>query len=90
VSDELIDAAELGEEAKRFKQSDLYKSLIGFAQQETMAALDELSRCEPTDTKKIMELQNQAAIGRKFPDWINEIIHLGDEALEVWKQQNTE
>lgn len=89
-SDDLIDAAELGEEAKKFLESDLGKTLLARAEQETLSALEELGACEPTDTKKIVLLQNKAALGRQFPQWINEIIHIGNEALAIWKQQNEE
>ena len=88
--DDLIDAAELGEQAKVFVESDLGKSLFARAEQATLEALDELSRCDPTDSKTISTLQNKAALGRQFPEWLKEIIHIGDEALAVWRQQNTE
>ena len=87
---DLIDAAELGEEAKKFLESDLGKSLLARAQQETLSALEALGECDATDTKAIVNLQNRAALGRQFPEWIREIIHIGDEALHVWKQQNSE
>lgn len=88
--DDLIDAAELGEEAKKFVESDLGKSLFARAEQATLDALEKLSRCDPTDVKTISALQNKAALGRQFPEWLNEIIHIGDEALAIWRQQNTE
>ena len=87
---DLIDAAELGEEAKAFIQSDLGKSLLARAEQATLAALNELGECDPTDSKKISALQNRASLGRQFPEWLNEIINIGDEALKVWQQQNQE
>ena len=89
-NDDLIDAAELGEEAKRFLESDLGKSLFARAQQETLSALEALGECDATDSKAIVLLQNRATLGRQFPEWIREIIHIGDEALHVWKQQNEE
>ena len=87
---DLIDAAELGEEAKAFIQSDLGKSLLARAEQATLAALTELGECDPTDSKKIAALQNKASLGKQFPEWLNEIINIGDEALKVWQQQNQE
>lgn len=86
--DDLIDAAELGEEAKKFIASDLGQTLLARAQQETLAALEELSNCDPSDSRTVKSLQDKAALGRKFPEWLNEIVGIGNEALTVWRQQN--
>ena len=85
---DLIDAAELGEEAKRFLESDLGKTLLARAEQETLAAMEQMLLTDPTDTKAIVALQNRAALGRQFPQWLMEIINIGENALDVWRQQN--
>jgi hypothetical protein len=85
--DELIAQAELGEEARKFLQSDLCKVLIGFARQEVDAAQEELETADPTDTKKIISLQVNARVGRLFEQWINSLVDEGDNALAVFKQQ---
>lgn len=86
--DELIAEAELGEEARNFVESDLGKTLIGMAEQETMAAQIALETVLPTDTEQIRRLQNKAMLGRYFRQWLIELIDKGQSALEVYKNES--
>ena len=88
ADDELIAAAELGEEARRFLESDLGKCLLGMAQQEVALAQEALERVDPADTEAVRKLQNQAMLGRQFEQWLLELLDKGESALEVFKQQN--
>jgi hypothetical protein len=90
LNDELIAAAELGDEAKRFMESDLGKCLIGMAQQEVALAQEALERVNPTDTDKIRGLQTQAKLGRYFEQWLLELLDKGENALEVYKHSRQE
>jgi hypothetical protein len=84
----LIAEAEIGDEARKFVESDLGKTLLGMAQQEVLQAQEALETVDPTDTKKITYLQNQAKTARNFEQWLGELIVKGENALTVWRQQN--
>jgi hypothetical protein len=86
-TDELIATAELGDEAKRFLESDLGKCLLGMAQQEVESAREALETTSPMDYLKVRELQNQAWLGRHFNQWLLELLHKGEAALVIYKQQ---
>lgn len=85
--DELIAQAELGEEAQKFLQSDLYKVMVGFAEQDLVDAQLALESVSPTDTAKIVELQNTAKCARNFSGWLHELVDEGNNAIQVFKQQ---
>lgn len=85
---QLIAEAEIGEEARRFRESDLGKTILGMAMQETKSAEEELAETDPMDTKKLMALQNQARLGKRFEGWLLELINKGEEALTVWKERH--
>lgn len=85
--DELIAEAEIGEEARNFKESDLYRCLIGIAEQEVQAAQDSLLTVDPTDEKAIRQLQYEAWRGQAFKTWIDELIARGTEALNQYVQE---
>jgi len=88
--DVLIAEAEIGDEARRFLESDLGKTLLGMAKQEIQAAQEALEETDPTDTKTITALQNKAKVGRNFEQWLNELLIRGENALNTWKQQQEE
>ena len=88
MNEELIAAAELGEEARNFLDSDLGKCLLGMAQQEVALAQEALERVDPADTEAVRKLQNQAMLGRQFEQWLLELLDKGESALQVFKQQN--
>lgn len=87
MSDELIADAELGDEAKRFLESDLGRCLVGMAQQEVMAAQEALETVDPNQAEEIRALQNKAKLGRQFDEWLHELVDQGNAALEAFRQQ---
>ena len=86
--DVLIAEAEIGDEARKFLESELGKTLLGMASQEVLLAQEALEIVDPSDTKKITALQNQAKVARNFEQWLAELIDKGNNALNVWRQQN--
>jgi hypothetical protein len=86
--DELIAEAEIGDESRKFLESDLGKTLIGMAEQEILLAQEALETIDPTKTEEIRSLQNQAKIARNFQQWLTELVDKGNNALNVWRQQN--
>jgi hypothetical protein len=89
VNDELVAAAELGDEAKRFLESDLGRCLLGMAEQEVQLAQEALAEVDPTDTEGIRKLQNQAKLYRTFNEWLKELLDKGEAALQAFIQQRS-
>jgi hypothetical protein len=89
VNDELVAAAELGDEAKRFLESDLGRCLLGMAEQEVQLAQEALAEVDPTDTEAIRKLQNHAKLYRQFNDWLKELLDKGEAALQAFIQQRS-
>ena len=87
MNEELIEAAELGEEARKFIESDLGKAMIDLAAREVGIAQDKLLTVDASDQKAVRDLQNQAWLGNKFKEWLEEIIDRADGALAIFKQQ---
>jgi hypothetical protein len=89
VNDELVAAAELGDEAKRFLESDLGRCILGMAEQEVQLAQAALAEVDPTDTEGIRKLQNHAKLYRQFNDWLKELLDKGEAALQAFIQQRS-
>jgi len=89
LNDELIVAAELGDEAKRFLESELGKKMLELASIEVITAQEMLERVDPTDAEAIRKLQYQAMFGRKFEEWLQELMTRGEQAISVYRQQNS-
>ena len=85
--DVLIAEAELGEESRKFMESDLGKVLLGLARQETGLAQIALETVDPNEKSKIVQLQNQAWLGRKFEEWLLDLVDKGESAMNVFRQQ---
>lgn len=87
---ELIAEALIGDEAKKFLESDLGKCLVGMAEHESQLAMEALATVNPTDVNAIERLQNRVALGRQFPAFLQELITRGDQALMEWKQNESQ
>lgn len=88
--DQLAADAAMGEEARKFIESELGRCVLGLAQQETEAAREALETVNPGDTQKIMELQQQARFGRTFGQWLRELVDEGEHAIQIFQQQKRE
>jgi hypothetical protein len=87
LSDELIAEALIGDEAKKFVESELGQVVIGMAKQEVELALEQLAIVDPEDTNKIRELQGKAKLNRMFNDYLAQLITEGENALQAYIQQ---
>lgn len=85
---ELVAIAEIGQEARDFMQSDLYKTIIGLADQETDARLESLASVDPTNVKEIAKLQMQVKFATLFKEWLADLVTDADNALEIWRQNH--
>lgn len=85
---ELLASAEIGNEARAFLESDLCKTIIGLADQETDSKLEDLANVDPSDVKAIAKLQMQVRFADFFREWLADLVTDADNALEAWRQQN--
>ena len=83
----LIAEAELGEEARKFLDSQLGKCVLGIAEQQVMLAEKALGKTDPDDKKKIVALQQRIELYEKFPTWLAELLHDGENAISIYKQE---
>lgn len=88
--DDLIAAAELGEEARKFIESDLGKSLLAAAEQDAMEAMEHLGATDPDDKKELVRWQIELKAARKFKEHLLKFVGMGENALSIWKQQQDE
>lgn len=86
----LVAEAELGEAARAFLESDLGKCLIGMAQQEVATAEKELGKVDPRNEKRIVELQRIVWNGEHFEQWLMELLHKGEQAIAIYRQNTRE
>jgi fumarate hydratase class II len=87
VNDELVAAAELGDEAKRFLESDLGRCILGIAKQEAELANDKYKAVDPEDAKAIRAIQNEVWRAESFEQWLLELFSRGENALQAFIQQ---
>ena len=77
----------LGDDARKFVESELGRAVLGMAEQEKEAALLALSETDPDDAKTIRA--HQAAIWRvnSLASWIGELIQRGAEAESILRDE---
>ena len=81
----------IGDEGQRFLSSQFGKSLLGAAQQDLDAALDDFEACDVTDHAKVMDLQNKVRLARRIPNWLNELLSRAQESEAVLRaKQHTD
>jgi cytoplasmic iron level regulating protein YaaA (DUF328/UPF0246 family) len=85
--DELVAEAEIGDEAKRFLESDLGKTILGIAKLEAEQAVMRLRNVDPDDAKSIRQIQNEIWRAESFEEWLTQLFHNGEQAIELYRQQ---
>lgn len=90
MNDELMASALIGDEAKKFLESDLGKVIIGIADQEVDLAKEKLLDVDPDDIKAVRKLQHQAEFGIAFKSWLYNLLNEGEQAMAAFKQQEQE
>lgn len=87
---EMIAAAEMGEQARLFLESELGRCLIGLAQQDAEKAALELRTVDANDPKAIRDIQARVWRAESFEAYLRELVADGDNALQVFRQQHQE
>lgn len=80
---EMLAEVYMGEEARRFIQSDLGQYIIGRVEIEEREALEKLASVSPWRRRRISDLQNQLWRVRSFNAWLNDLIVSGENARKV-------
>ena len=68
-----------------FLQSRVGKLLMERIEEDIANAEADFRKADPTDTKKIMEIQNRLLRAESITQWLGEIIVAGDNALQQAK-----
>jgi hypothetical protein len=87
MNEELIAQAEIGEQARKFVESDVGQCLIGMSHQEIQKAKDKLANVDPDDAKAIRNLQNDIKVATFFEQWLVELINNGNNAMQIFLHQ---
>ena len=88
TDDDLADVAHLGEEARKFIEGDVGKSIFARAEQYALDALSALAKADPKEPLGIIRLQERIELARSFPTWFDEIVNIGEQARVAWTQRN--
>lgn len=86
-NEELIAEALIGDAAKEFIESELGRCIVGMAKQDEEDAKEKM--VDAVDEKSQDEFRLRAKLARMFPNYLKELITRGEEALEVWKDEQT-
>ena len=76
----LIAQVDIGDQAKRFFESDLGRFLTGRSMQDTEEAVAELKYANPQDGDKIAELQMRIQVSEAALKWLAAAIVEGEQA----------
>ena len=81
--DELQAEMVIGDDARRFLESELGRTILGMADQEKTGALLGLAQVDASDAAKIRELQNVIWRADAFAGWLAELIQRGQDAENI-------
>ncbi|MBM3460737.1 MAG: hypothetical protein FJX76_01415 [Armatimonadetes bacterium] len=88
TNDDLIDAAELGEQAKRFLDSDVGLSILREIEHDEAEAVARLADTDPTKTGEIMKWQVELKAAQKLRAKLRLLVTIGENAKQAWKAQH--
>lgn len=72
----------IGDEAAKFFESELGRTVLGMIEQEKSDALDALAEVDAEDSKAIRALQAKHWRADQFEAWIRELIFQGEQAIQ--------
>lgn len=85
--DALMAEIVIGDDARRFLESELGRTVLGIAEREKQAALVALSTTDPEDTKSIRAHQTTIWRVDSFASWLAELIQHGREAEDILRDE---
>lgn len=78
----------IGDDARRFLDSELGRTILGMAEQEKVNALGGLVTVDPADIEKVRELQNIIKRVDSLAGWLAELIQRGNDAGDILMHEN--
>lgn len=84
--DDLLERAQFGQQIELFFGSQVGQYLRNRALEQYNAAIEQWKSCDPTDTRLVMKLQNEARVAEWFEQWLTEAIIDGAKALELLQE----
>jgi hypothetical protein len=72
----------LGDDAEQFFQTDLGRYVLGAAEQEIHAELNNLMSIQPEDVNKVRQSQTRIERVKLAIQWLNEVIAMGRQEQE--------
>lgn len=76
-----------GNDAEDFVGSELGKIVLGMAEQDAKAVMQEFSEVDASDLSKVRDLQVRLKVALRFDSYLAELVTRGREAMEAYKQQ---
>lgn len=80
----------LSEDAKTFKESDLYAAMAARAEGDEVAAIADLCNIDASKVDEVRDLQSRIERARSFTEWIDDLICEGDQAYVMYVDENTD
>lgn len=80
---ELLDRAQFGKQVELFWGSRVGEYLRARLHEVYTVAIQELKTVDPTDTKRIRELQNDIFKAESFEQWLSQAVTDGLKSLEI-------
>lgn len=89
AQEELVREVQFGIEVEAFLGSPLGKYLVGRAEEERDAALEEFKKADVADASLMRDIQNRVWRAEQFQTWLAEIVQAGWNAETLMKQQES-
>lgn len=78
----LLAEHDMGEQAKKFMQSDIGRFMLARAVEEEREAVESLATVWPWRWRRILQLQNKVWRARQFKEWLAELLVRGEQAQQ--------
>lgn len=86
--DPIVRSAVFGAQVEQFLASDVGLYLMQKADDYAQEAIDELTRCDPEDPKKIRAIQNRIQVADLIANWLNEAVAIGEQAEQHLREDS--
>lgn len=80
-----IEIAVFGKQVQDFLETDIGRYILGASKQQVEDALDRLKTAQTIE--EVQELQNEIKRAELVPQWLDEAIHIGLDALSKLEEE---
>jgi hypothetical protein len=78
----------IGGEAEDFLESELGQVVLGMAKQDLEAAIIAFDEADATDQRRVLAIQQDVRVARKFKQYLVELIDRGRETYHASKRED--